>query len=312
MPSPIGALSKPQSIGKWLIECLTDTVTDLAGAKIACTHIALCHSPSDKEVFTYPLKGKALDAQGCMNVAETIYGRAESDAEGLSGRQSYMLYAFYEGQSAWSRRKPIQVNGHIVNTLGDHSTEPATPEGRFAQRMRQDEAHSQLLVHGNAALIQQALSFGTIMADRAERAETRNAEMFVKMQDIIMEMVTRQEEREQKRFENERNMKLIEAGTKFAPLLINTFSGKEIIPQSAADTALLEGIADGLSPEDVQKVVAVIGHKVPGPILGALFQRLGELHEAKAAGQTRVNEALAKTPFANGADGEFETEPKTH
>jgi hypothetical protein len=303
------APNKPPSIAKWLVECLTDEVTGPDGRRADLAYVAVCHSPSDKEILTLPLKGKSLDQAGCLHLAETLYGRCESDAEGLSGRQRYVLYAFYEGLGAsWSRRKPIEVNGHIVNSFGDHSTEPATPEGRFAQRMRQDEAHSQLLIHGNAQLIQQTLNYGTLMADRAERAETRNAEMFLKFQELVMEMMTAQDERERKRLEYERNSKLMEQAAKLAPLLLNTFTGKEIIPQSAADTAILEGLAEALDEESVQKVVAAIGDRVPAPVMGLVFQRLGELAEAKKRGKERVEGALAKGGgFTNGAAGEFET-----
>ena len=295
MPSPIGALSKPQSIAKWILECCTDEVTNAAGNKTDLSHIALCHSPSDKEIYVQPMKGKAMNPEALISIAETIYGRAESDAEGLPSRQSYMLYAFYEGcNNHASRRKPIQVNGRIVNELGDHSTEPATGEGRMMQRMRHDEGYSQVLVHGNAAIVQQSINFGTVMAERALKSEERYGEMFLKMQQILMDVTLAREKQDMERLQYERNSKMIEQGLKLLPAILNTVTGKEIVPVATQDTAIVEALAEAMDEETTQKVLTAVGDKIPAGTMGLFFSRMAEIAEKKAKGQERVSQALAK------------------
>jgi hypothetical protein len=313
MAGSFGAISKPQAIAKWLVECMSDEILNpTTNTKMTLAYIAMCHQPSDKEVYTHSFKGKSLDPAAILSIAETIHGRAESDAEGLNGRQTYMLYAFYDGMNgAWTRRKPLQTNGRIINEHGDHSTEPANQEGRMAQRMRHDEGYSQILTTAMANTLQQAIGFGAVMAQRVVESEERNGVMFMKMQELLMEISMQNREEDRKRIEYERNTMLMGQAMKMAPMALNVLSGREIVPQSTADTALLEALADAID-EKTMPALAPILEKMPTAVQGLVFARLQEIVEKKKAGEKRVSEALAGTQFVNGSMGEMDTRTSNH
>lgn len=296
-------------VESFLAEALSDTsITKADGTVAQVTHVALCHMSSgpEKEIAAFKLLGKSLDARGIADIAQTIVGRADSDAAGLQGRQKYVAYAFFEGNSEPLRRRIFSTNGHILNESGDTSTEPATNEGRLAQRMRHDEAYSQMLTIGLANLVNQQNNFIERVSQRAHQAEQENMQMFSAFKELAMREATEQHERRMKEENAARMTKLVEGAIRLAPLAINTITGREVIPQSAADTELLKAVAENVDIEESLPHLMGLLAKTPDAVKGLLLSRLTELVKEAREGKERVQKALDMGIGANGAIGELE------
>ncbi len=157
-------------------------------APASLIRIVLMHTSTagEKEVDSVGISG-AYDDERIAELAKRFLGKADADAQGLNGRQQYLLYPFYEGTDEPQGRLPFHRNGHIINESGDHSTEPPTPEGRFAQRMRHDEGYSQVLMAATANIINQQNRLIELQGSHLERAKNENVMMFDKLRDMAMQ-----------------------------------------------------------------------------------------------------------------------------
>ena len=66
-----------------------------------------------------------------------------------------------------------------------------------------------------------------------------------------------------------------EAMLRLLPSLANTITGREVFPQSTADTDLLEKIALSVPPEYVQAITG----QLPPALAGVLMQRFAKVYE---------------------------------
>ena len=71
----------------------------------------------------------------------------------------------------------------------------------------------------------------------------------------------------------------------FAPPLINTLLGRDIFPQSTADTPLVESIAESLTEADIMKLASSLKPELWGPLAhrfhGALQKKQLEKQRTK-------------------------------
>jgi len=110
---------------------------------------------------------------------------------------------------------------------------------------------------------------------------------------MLLEQVKNDREHEMKVLEYERNTKLMAGLTKIAPAMMNTITGREIVPQGTVDTAILETLAEVLD-EKVMAQLAPIMAKVPPEMQGVLMSRLQQIIEQKAEGEERVEHSIGK------------------
>jgi len=315
----IGAQSSSESVAKWLETLFVDEIKDLAGKRVALDKVIMVHHGSGREVYAHEFpQGSAPDDAGLMSAAETILGRAESDAEHINGRQSYVLLAFFHGCGNKEKRsKTIQVNGRIVGDWGDAS-DPPTPEGKYAQRMRHEEGAYQLLITTAAAQIGPAVSFAEKMMALSMQAMTQQGEMFFKLQQVLMQQSLDRSKEEAEKAKYERMTAVIDKVLAMAPLLVGTITGRQVVPESAENTAIVEMLADVLDEEAVSQMLPLLQAKlgargVPLAAIGPLFAHLQSVRERLVAGRQRVGDALATTGFVNGAAAETSApEPEKH
>ncbi len=103
---------------------------------------------------------------------------------------------------------------------------------------------------------------------------------------------------------------------KLGPALINQITGKEVFPQSAADSAILEGIVEHVDFETIQKIVVSGGKggkELPPELVGMLMGRFTQIQEKKNADAVRIKQLAAEARVtdldgeADAAGGESET-----
>ena len=297
-----------KTIAKWLGEALGDTEktwVNKEGKTVPArlVKVALMHvSPSGEKEIDYVSIGTDYDAERLLKVADRFIGKADTDAAGHNGRQQFVLYPFYEGDNQPQGRLPFYRNGHLVNESGDTSSEPPTVEGRLQQRMRHDEAYSQMLITATANLINQQNRFIELTSARAENAMVENMQMFTALREMSLREALNAHEHKMKELSAERTNKVIEGAVKLAPALMNRLTGVEIVPQSTADTAILEAIASAITPDDLTKLAPILS-KLHPPVVGLLMARLEELERAKQEREKALTQTLEENQglLSNGA-----------
>jgi hypothetical protein len=299
---------KAKTLEQWLSFALgTADFIKEDGTPGVCVGFSLHHvnGSVEKEIHGMSVAGKTFNDSQVKQLAEMLEGLAQTDAQSLPGLQRYIVYALYDGFSAPKARYPFAVNGHISNRPGDFSTEPATPEGRLTQRMRHDEAYSQLLIMGTGQLVQAQANLIRLQGDRLDQTMRENRDMLEHTVQMLMEQATQNREHDLKVLAFERNTKMLQGMAKVAPAMLNTITGKEVVPQSTVDTQILETIADVLDENTLAQLAPVLA-KVPPEMQGVLFSRLEQITKKKEAEKQRVDKALTTSNPENVANAELD------
>ena len=303
---------QPKTLPEWLHFALGSADrTKPNGEPAACIALSMVHinGQSEKEIDSVKLAGQKFDDQKIQMLANRFLGIAETDAQNISGRQEYCVYAYYEGNEQMpGARYRHAVNGRIVNAPGDHSTEPPTVEGRMMQRMRHDEAYSQVLITANANLINQQSNLLNLMNAHLTEAKRENRDMFAMMHELMLEKVKVDREHEMRMASYQRTSEMMKKAAEFAPMILNTITGREIVPQSSVDTAILKTIAESIDEEAMQHLAPVMA-KLPPQATAILMGRLEQLLQEKKATEQRAAQIVAHQRSDAMAQAELDEEP---
>lgn len=304
-----GSSTKAKSLYEWLLFAIGNAdYTKPDGTLSTCVGLSLSHvnGPIEKEIHGLRFAGQKYDEAKVRQLAEMFDGLAHTDAQSLSGSQRYVLYAFYDGFDQPKARFNLVVNGHLVNKPGDFSTEPATPEGRLAQRMRHDEAYSQTLIAANANTLNIQNNLLRLMAERLDQTTREHRDMFEFVHTLVLERAREDREHEIRMLEYQRNTQIMSGLTKVAPAMINTITGKEVVPQSTVDTQILETIAENLDESSMAQLAPLLS-KFPPEMVGVLMSRFEQITKAKQEEKERLGKTLAKANLSHTARAELST-----
>lgn len=271
----------------WLQGCRTDQDK---GAP--CSGYSLVHRPSDKELHAVTLGGSP--GRSDAELASLFLGAAQSYAEGISGVQSFELLAFYGGNEP-EAFKPFQISGRTE--FDGMATEGPDKVGVTAQGMRLTE----MLVQGSFRAIEQVhRASRDMMQDMgSENRELRqeNRDLFRVVKDMLVEQAKQNHERQMEEARYQRASEERATLMRMAPALVNSIVGKDVFPQSTADTALITAAVEHLSPEQLQLLSGVLPPEVWGP----LATRMQQILEEKQKNMLRTKE-LAKFAEPTEAD----------
>jgi hypothetical protein len=275
-----------QTLDQWIHEALTDPDKDGK-----CTRIALIHRAGvkEQEIHVVKIGGRQWDAK---QLAKTLLGKAENYAAELPGVQTFNLLAFYDDNPQFGAIKPFMVNGETE--LPGLATEGPTKDGLTQQAMRHSEAIIQMAFRQTNAMCDAMVRMmAETTADNINlRRENREASELVR--DAMLKLAEQRDQSAMKRLEFQRATEERKKWLSFGPALINALLGREVFPQSMADTALIDAIAESLSETDIQKLAAtgVIKPEVWGP----LAQRMAQVLEHKRIAHEQARQAM------NGVD----------
>ena len=216
-------------------------------------------------------------------LAEALETMAEVYAEGLQGNQQFRVVCVL--QSGGTLELPFRKHGQGDETgLG---TENASPQGHLAQMMRLNEALTRIGLVQGEALLGKAMGMLDIMVKQNQDLMKENADAFSIVREVLMKQTIDNDERQLRLIKEKRNAALWQKGVGIAPAVINRLLGSEIIPQSTADSALIDSIAENISSDQVE-LLANSG-MLPPVVMGLLMDRLKERFDAKTK-----EDALAK------------------
>jgi len=311
MAKDVGIKSFSQWIA-WTLSAIDKVKPDGTPAELVLLTLMHASGALEREIHTIKIGARKFDNEAISNLAAMFEGLAGTDAQNLSGNQQYVCYAYFSGdETKAGARFILRVNGHLVNRPGDLSTEAATPEGRLQQRMRHDETYSQMLVTTLANTINQLSAVSKLQHDQLYQVSTERNELFGKVYEMLLEQAKSNREHELKVLAYERSTKIMTSIAKVAPALMNTISGREIVPQSTVDTTIVEMLAESLEEKDLPMLQPLLS-KVPPEMLGVIFARLESIMKKKTADDDRVtsaidnmdHESLARAELGRNGHGE--------
>lgn len=294
-------MGKRQSLADWISEAMADDDKDGPCRQLSLVHMSGGHS--QREIHTAKIGD---DKRNPGSLATMFEGKAHGYAQDLPGVQTFNLMAFYGTNEEPQAFHPIMIAGE--QNLPGLSTESPNAEGLAQQAMRHAEVAIKLLCNQTATLFDASLNTLAAVIKQNQMLMEENQEAFQIVKEYALEKTLNTHDLETKRLAFERQTGERKKLLSFAPALINTITGKEVFPQSASDTALLEQIADAIDPNDFAK----LGGVVPPELMGPLAARFTQHIEKKNAEQERVRKlaeqarVTSKNPELEAA-GEVET-----
>jgi hypothetical protein len=288
-----------QTLEQWIHEALTD----LDKLK-PCSALSLVHRAGvrEQEIHTTQLGTRQWNAQ---ELAKMFLGKAENYAAELPGTQTFNLLAFYGGNPQWEAIKPFMVAGQ--EELPGLSTEAPTKEGLVQQAMRHTEAMTQAMMRQTQVLTGAMNQMFEQVVRENLNLRRENQEATVIVRDAMLQLTGNREDSAMKRLEFERASAERAKWLSFGPAFVNTLLGREVFPQSTADSALIDTIADNISEDDIQKLAAtgVIKPEVWGPLAARMAKSL----ERKRVAKEQAAKALAHVdPEVDAMGGAMLTE----
>jgi len=227
------------------------------------------------------------------DIAATIRGWVDTDCQNLIGAQQYCVYAYYGEAKKEGDRFPMSEIGEG----GLSHKGLATESGKDGMQM-QGQRLVEMIAQGSFNLqIPLFQMFATsLREEKAENKDLRqeNRDMFLMMRDSWIAMMKENTENRIKEESAKRTTMIVEKLVKIAPSMLNELTGREIIPQNAQDTALVEALFDHLDIEEIQKMVmsgeipGKISSMVPPELLGLFMARGARYLKEKREGKEQI------------------------
>jgi len=269
---------KYQTVEQWIDECLADKDKEKSCSAFALMHMGV----PQKEVHTWPLGGRTWTGK---SLAPAVISKAESFSQDLPGIQGFQLLAFF-GEPEPQAWHPFKVyDGEISRGNDINISETPDARGLAAQLMKHLENKEKLLVGFVQGVV------GTWSTERvALHKELTDAYEVARNAIMQLSDKTFQQEMDRMKFEraSQERLELM----RHAPALINTLSGREVLPQEHADSALIDNIARNIKPEMIQQLISL--GIVPQQLAGPLMARIAQVHQRDAA---QKQEVKAATPL---------------
>lgn len=242
------AARKRLTIEQWIIEAMSD-----ADKGAPCTGIALVHvkgmGGAQEEVHFKPLTGATHDPK---KLADFFTSRATGFAQDIAGLQSFRLLAFYgESKEPANAHTFTVADGDLApNDASQWSKHEASPQGMLAQLMK----HNEHIMGTMNALVQ---GFASSLLRDNENLRRENAEATAIVRDVLFNMKEADHKMRMEQLAYSRASAEREMIARALPAVVNHLTGKEVIPQSHADSELLDSLALKVKPEMLQQLVAV-------------------------------------------------------
>ncbi len=292
-----------KTMASWIDEALVDP--EKSGRISA---LAVVHMIGQQQQELYITKLGATGNYDGERLAKILEGKARVHCQDSDTVQRFALLAFYDGKSEFEAIFPFKLLPERDPATLGLSTEEPTEEGRTRQKMRQaDDLHTQVYQrqavmdsHAIRMLEQQDKMLGRSQT-MLEKVMADNMEAFNIVKELLIERSLGQHNHAMELEKEQRASKREEQFLKFLPAAVNGLAGKEIVPQSLADTALVETIAENITPEMIAKI-AELG--LPPMVMGTLSARVMKFMEEKEKRQAAENKPLP--PYAGNAEKDID------
>jgi len=274
-----------KSLTTWIREAMTDTEKDGPCAMMSLVHMV---GLQREEVHTVRFGTKEWTPEA---LSEMFSNKANAFSQDLPGVQTFKVLAFYKGRDG-NCKSEHEASHHILANQNfenqDLVTEAPDDRGRTQMTMRHGEMLMQQVYRRQEVLDNYTLRLIEHQGNMIAKLSKENSDAFEIVKEMLMKKALDDHEHRMKELQFTRSAEERKKLLQFAPALINSILGKEVFPQSTADTALVEAIADNIAEEDIVKLSGI----VPPQLLGPLAARMAEHEEKKR--REKENLELAK------------------
>ena len=281
-----------KTLESWIREALTDP--DKEGK---CSMISLVHmvGQQQKELHTTKFGGGKSWSEN--ELGAMFRGKAEAYCQDLPGVQTFQLLAFYGDRTTPESFQPFIVNVNAEYGLG---TESPTDQGRLQMSMRREEMLIQQVYRRQQVLDEYTLRVIERQGHMIETLASENRDAFGIVKDMLMEKALSDHTRKMQQLQFERDTTERKKWLSYAPPLLNMILGREIFPQSTADTALVDSIADSLTEEDVMKLAGSLKPELWGPLASRMHSYM-QKKKAEDDNIRQLSQLTSSDPEADAA-----------
>jgi hypothetical protein len=287
-----------QTLDAWIDEVMGEKKNDRACTKIALVH---CRNGEEgREVWTAPVNGKRA-----IELAEIFTRKARSVAQELglfgSGVQMFELWAFFGDRNVPEAWHPLPIKSKIPRD--GFGSEGPSGNGPEAQRMRQHEQVFQATYAKQAHLDQQHFMLITFLGNSLASAMGENARLARESIEAMARERDRSHEYRMREIEAISGNAMKEMLLRYAPALVNTAFGKEVFPQSTADSSLLKTLVESVADENPAMIEMLVGAFKDKPEIGGpLAARVAEILKEKSDREDERKKALDGLPSGPSAE----------
>ncbi len=244
-----------KNLRQFITECLlVSDKQDLYGVK-KCTGFSLVHMRGGQEVELKTIKIGSRQWEP-KDLAELFESTAETFAGGVPGTQQFQVMAFYDDnerpQSFYPFRKACDPDHDGI------TTEPPTPTGQLSQFMRHLEAKERMTSQYTVSIFSILERTVKVQADRIQMLEKEQFDAVDLAKEMILKSAAQSHDREMELLKAKQSAGDREKVLALLPAVVNRVSGKEIFPQSTADSALFENLAGSLTEKQVQQLSSIL------------------------------------------------------
>jgi hypothetical protein len=275
----------------WIAEAISDPDKDGPIHQLTLVHLV---NDSQEEIHTIRRGDNTWIAE---ELADRIQSKAEWTAQNMLGTQEFKLYACYGTVAEPQAFYYFKIQKGY--STGQVTADSPDSKGLLQQQMRTFSEMAQMMMQQQQFLFkaQQDL-MGPLLAENRElRRESR--ESFEVLKDLMIAHHDQRHEHRKKELQMVRETEERRKWISFVPLLANTLLGREVFPQSAADTAILDAAADALTEDEI----LMLGSKIPPELMGPLAARNEKYLAEKRRREEATAQALSyETPLAAAKD----------
>jgi hypothetical protein len=244
-----------------------------------CALLALVHKLGNREQEVMRVLINSASPVDPEETAAMFRGRAESHAQDLPGLQYYCVLAFYADKSEPFTRQSFKIAGE-EDSYG-LATEGPTPTGLVQQHMRHLEGMTRISQLHTEQLFDKMHRMNEMLMNQNVKLMEEQGDVLDLAKQLIMEKATEQHKHEMEIKKYERISQHINSALKILPPLVNTLTGREVFPQSTADTALVDSLAETITEEQVGKLAQILTPQQLGLFAARMEKTLKDKREAK-------------------------------
>lgn len=239
-------MAKRITLEKWITDALQDPDKGKPCSGLSLVYVKNAGSGTE-EVHTKEFSGPQNFAQ----LAQFFSNKACAFAQDMTGVQTFRLLAFY-GQAEPQAAHTFTVfeGGLTAGETAPWSKHEPTPSGLLAQLMK----HNEVLLSDNRQLSQGII--GVLMQSFVEHNKEK-AEMHTILRDVLLNMRREEQTMALERMKFERETGERQMIGRVMPEMINYLTGREVVPQSHADSQIIEALGAKIAPQDLQMLVAM-------------------------------------------------------
>jgi hypothetical protein len=163
---------------------------------------------------------------------------------------------FYNKSTSHGAKQVFVVRGQ--EDLGGLGSDSPDGKGVIQQGMRHTEIALGMALRHQKEVNDQMLTMFKLVGEQNATLLKENIDAMTVVKEIMMTKATEDRESAMALEEYRRKTKERERMLQLAPALANQVFGREIFPQSTADTAIIESIADSLDHDQLAKLASIL------------------------------------------------------